>query len=261
MICDGLSQSPIDISTLQVTYDPQLPALSLNGYLSNASLQLWNFTHDGQTIVAYPPPLAALSISGANLSEAFFLEHFRLHWGYNSHQGSEHTIDGFKYPLEIQFVHRGVISNRTAILSVLFAGQLMDNAYLTEFLTLVPQIIDPSIFVQQQFDLSPLLPSMPTARFYRYDGSLTTPPCTEGVMWIVLDGKVPISARQLLVFVNNSIPVNYRPTQRLNGRPVFANFHPDTGGHTLSPGTGGGHGEGTRLSVSLPSLILLLLLL
>ena len=273
--CDGQSQSPVNIDTLHATFDPQLAPLSLNGYISNTVVNYWNFTHDGHTIVAYPPPLAVLSISGANLPETFYLDHFRLHWGYNVHQGSEHTIDGQKYPLEIQFVHRGRFSNRTAILSVLFNGQSADNPYLAEFLSIVSQVTDPSVAVQQQCDLSPLFPLQPTTRFYRYDGSWTTPPCTEGVMWFVLDKKVPISSRQLQVFVNNSIPVNYRPTQKLYARKVYANFRQATGGHGGDPspgagadgaghgdpghgGGGGGGGEGGHSSASVQSFFPLL---
>src|SRR5580700_7562944 len=81
--CEGDAQSPIDIRTYYVKYDPHLSPLSLHSYTTNTSAYVWNFTHNGHTVVAYPPPLARLSISGANLPETFYLVQFHFHWGYN----------------------------------------------------------------------------------------------------------------------------------------------------------------------------------
>jgi carbonic anhydrase len=251
-ICDGDSQSPIDIDTKRVKYDVRLTALSLHAYQTNASVSPWNFTHDGHTIVVYPPTTARLSVSGANLPEVFHLVHFQLHWGYNCHQGSEHTINGRKYSLEIQFVHRSADFRATAILSILFERQSADNPYLNDFLSIINQTTHPSVFVEQPLDLSVFLPSNPAMRFYRYNGSLTTPPCTEGVHWIVLARTVPISSRQVGLLINNTVAFNYRPTQKLHQRQVLANFPQETSstvdehiGRDEHAGTSetGGHGQ------------------
>ena len=87
--CEGELQSPINIRRSHVEYDPNLHSLSLDSYIGNKSLFTWNYTHNGHTIVAYPSPLAHLTISGANLPGIFHLKQFHFHWGFNAYQGSE----------------------------------------------------------------------------------------------------------------------------------------------------------------------------
>jgi len=224
--CEGEAQSPIDIRTSHVKYDPNLKPLSLNGYTSNMSY-VWNFTHNGHTIVAHPPPLARLSMSGGGLPDVFYLVQFHFHWGYNAFQGSEHTINGRKYPLEVHFVHRAPFLGTLAVLGILFDRQRDDNPHLNDLLSVLNRTVNASTSVEHQIDLSRLLPTSPTPRFYRYNGSLTTPPCTEGVIWTLLTRTVPISSYQLRAFVGNAVPFNFRPPQKLHSRKVLANFHPE----------------------------------
>jgi carbonic anhydrase len=66
-------------------------------------------------------------------------------------------------------------------------------------------------------DVDALLPR--SRKSYRYEGSLTTPPCTEGVQWIVMTTPIQLSAAQIRAFTT-IIHDNFRPTQALNGRPV-----------------------------------------
>jgi carbonic anhydrase len=257
--CEGEAQSPIDIRTSHVQYDPNLGPIFLNGYTTNISLYVWNFTHNEHTIVAYPPPLARLSISGANLPEVFYLVQFHFHWGYNAYQGSEHTIDGVKYPLEIHFVHQAHFSGALAVLSILFDLQRDDNPHVTAILSILNQTTNTSLFVERQIDISRLFPTASSPRFYRYNGSLTTPPCTEGVTWIILARTVPISPCQLEVFVGNSVPFNFRPSQKLHSRTVSANFRPEP--HPGSRDQEGGSAHHSSACIKQISLLLLSLIL
>ncbi|CAF2545718.1 unnamed protein product [Rotaria sp. Silwood2] len=222
--CNGKAQSPINIRTSRVKYDPKLRPLSLNGFTTNTSLHIWNFTHNGHTIVVYPPASANLSISGANLPESFSLVQFHFHWGYNAYQGSEHTIDGIKYPLEIHFVHQAHFSRAQAVLGIFFELQHDDNPYINDLLSILNQTTNISISIEKQIDITPLFPTLLSPRFYRYNGSLTTPPCTEGITWIILASTVSISEYQLEVFAGNSISWNFRHPQKLYSRQVLANF-------------------------------------
>ncbi|CAF0831407.1 unnamed protein product [Rotaria sp. Silwood1] len=225
--CKGRAQSPINIRTSRVKYDPNLNPLSLNGFTINASSYVWNFTHNGHTIIVYPPASANFSISGANLPESFSLVQFHFHWGYNAYQGSEHTIDGIKYPLEIHFVHQAHFSGALAVLGILFELQHDDNPYIHDLLSILKQTTNISISIEKQIDITPLFPTLSSHRFYRYHGSLTTPPCTEGITWIILASTVPISAYQLEVFAGNSVPWNFRQPQKLYSRKVLTNFQPE----------------------------------
>ena len=262
--CEGESQSPIDIRTSRLKYEPSFTPLSLNGYNANMSSYTWNFTHNGHTIVAYPPPLARLSMSGGGLPEIFYLVQFHLHWGFNPFQGSEHTIDGRKYPLEVHFVHRAPATNTLAVLGILFDRQRDDNPYLNDLLFVLNRTIDSSVAIAQQIDLSRLFPKTPTPKFYRYNGSLTTPPCTEGVIWTILARPIPISDYQLRTFSDNQVSFNFRPTQKLHSRRVLASFRPEPeegaeeeGGHG---GEDGSHSSTSLLRIELIPIFLVLVL-
>jgi carbonic anhydrase len=256
--CEGEAQSPVDIRTSYVRYDPNLTPLSLNGYTGNTSSLVWNFTHNGHTIVAYPPPLARLSMSGGGLTDVFFLVQFHLHWGYNAFQGSEHTINGLNFPLDIHLVHRAPFTGTLAVLGILFDRQRDDNPYLNDLLSVLNRTVNTSIATEQQLDLSRLLPTSPSPRFYRYNGSLTTPPCTEGVIWTILSRTVPISSYQLKALVGNMVPFNFRPTQKLHSRKVVANFHPEPHDGGEEGGEGAHHSSASSNSIKLVQLCLLL---
>lgn len=223
--CESKIQSPINIRTSHVIYDPTLSPLVLNDFVTNTSY-VWNFTHNGHTIAVYPTAFVRFSISGAGLPDKFDLIQFHFHWGYNAYQGSEHTIDGIKYPLEIHFVHQARSSDALAVVSVLFQLQSNDNPYINDLLLILNQTSMKSMFVETQIDISYLFPTFFSPQFYRYNGSLTTPPCTDGIHWIVLASTVPISEDQLKVFANNAVPLNFRQPQKLYKRKVLANFQP-----------------------------------
>ena len=235
--CEGEAQSPVDIRTSRVKYNPNFRPLSLNGYTTNTSVYTWNFTNNGHTIVALPPPLTNLSISGADLPENFYLIQFHFHWGYNAYQGSEHTIDGMKYPLEVHFVHQARYSSAYAVVGILFKLHSDDNPAINGLLSILNETSNTSVSVERRIDLSRLFPTASSPKFYRYNGSLTTPPCTEGVTWIILERCVRISAYQLEVFVGNSVPFNFRPPQKLHSRTISANFHPEPHGDSEDEST------------------------
>ena len=225
--CEGESQSPINIRTPHVRYDHHLTPLSLNGYNENMSSFVWNFTHNGHSIVAYPSPMVLLSLSGGGLSGTYYLLQFHLHWGMNPYQGSEHTINDQKFPLEAHFVHRSPMTGALAVLGIIFDLQRDDNPYLNDLLSIANRTVNTSTTIEKQVDLSRLFPMSPSPRFYRYNGSLTTPPCTEGVSWTILKRKVPISAYQMQAFDKNSVAFNFRSPQKLHSRRVVANFDPE----------------------------------
>jgi carbonic anhydrase len=129
---------------------------------------------------------------------------------------SEHLVSGIEYPMEIQFYHRSA-DNTTAIVSVFVqAGQ--NNALLENIWNVMPEHINRETIVREKsFDANLLFPQDRT--FYFYRGSLTTPPCTENVQWIIFANPIEASAEQLEIFstiLNN----NRRPIQETNNRPV-----------------------------------------
>ncbi|MFC4372578.1 carbonic anhydrase [Nocardia halotolerans] len=133
---------------------------------------------------------------------------------FHFHLPSEHTVDGAEQAMELHFVHADP-SGRLAVLAVLLRAQSA-AAPLETVLAALPQRsgatrtvagVDPRAFLPAGF-----------AQF-RYEGSLTTPPCTEGVQWIVLRDPAPVAVTDVEHY-RALFPHSNRPVQPRYGRPV-----------------------------------------
>lgn len=161
----------------------------------------------------------------------------QFHWGDGiARPGSEHLIDSRRYPLEIQLVHRNIFG-AVAVLAILADIGEEDNVKLEPLLTAVGRVNYRGLRASfSNFSLDGLLPI--DLHYYCYSGSLTTPPCSENVTWIVLRETLLLSARQLSAFSGlysirmqeARAPVeivdNWRPIQALNGRRVKSSAVP-----------------------------------
>ncbi|RQM37309.1 carbonic anhydrase [Erwinia psidii] len=135
---------------------------------------------------------------------------------FHFHAPSENHINGKAWPLEAHFVHADD-NNELAVIAVMFK-EGKENPGLTDLIAAFPSEKDhPEVF-KQGVDLRKLLPS--EKRYYRLSGSLTTPPCTEGVRWLVMKQPVTLSAEQLKAFKEALQHPNNRPIQDLHGRMV-----------------------------------------
>lgn len=135
---------------------------------------------------------------------------------FHVHAPSEHTIEGERYPLEIHFVHKNADGN-LAVVGILVTEGEPWPAY-DDIIVSIPLEEEKPADVVGQVDLNTLLPDLQAA--YRYSGSLTTPPCTEGVNWVVLQGTIHMSAEQIAKFTAALPEPNARPQQPLNDREV-----------------------------------------
>lgn len=133
---------------------------------------------------------------------------------FHFHTPSEETIDGKHYPLVAHLVHKSE-AGELAVVSVLFKlGK--ENATLKEVFAALPAAAGDKHSLAS-IDLMATLPARHA--YYAYVGSLTTPPCSEGVRWQVLKQPSEISSQQLAAF-RKLYPMNARPLQPLNGRVV-----------------------------------------
>ena len=130
------------------------------------------------------------------------------------HAPSEHKIVGAPYDMELQFHHLGQ-AGETLILS-LFLEQQSQNKDLLNLWAVIPEVGE-SAPEPVSLDPSKLLPER--RKYFHYVGSLTHPPCSEGVKWYVLTDPISISSEQLRKF-SRLIPMNARPVQALNNRKV-----------------------------------------
>ncbi|MBO6824633.1 MAG: carbonic anhydrase family protein [Sneathiella sp.] len=198
-ICqEGKNQSPIDISEAQET---ALPPLTFK-YGSKVSKKI----HNGHAIQLEFEPGNKLRIGDqkATLLQAHF------------HSPSEHTIDGKHFPLEAHFVHQAS-DNSLIVVAVLYEVGA-ENRQLAKIVRNLPKKQGAEAH-QKSLRASQLLPG--DLQYFQYNGSLTTPPCTEGVKWIVLKSRLSTSNEQIKTFQHSlQIPTN-RPVQPQNARTIL----------------------------------------
>ncbi|NWV40456.1 CAH4 anhydrase, partial [Grantiella picta] len=239
--CSGKKQSPVNIVTRDVVYNKSLTALTFEGYDVKGS-GMWNVENNGHTVKVTLN--TSPRVGGGGLGRKYKAVEFHLHWGVPGEMqntpGSEHSIDGEKYPMELHVVHirddaSGVTEAKQkpdglAVLAF-FVKADEENKNYAALLSKLENIKYKGQTAQvDPLPLSSLLPpEEDLGRYYRYEGSLTTPDCYEGVIWTIFETPIELSQRQLSQFSElhfdgmNSTRMmeNFRPAQPLQGRTVL----------------------------------------
>ncbi len=195
----GVSQSPINLSQ----FEPSRSQLEI--HYADTSLRLIN---TGRTIQINYEPGSFILLNGTLFSLLQF--HF--------HHPSEHRVQGQQFDMELHVLHRSDAGDLAVISVLLMAGAV--NATLQPIWAALPEVLGieqtPSHALrdgkaEQPINARALLPD--DTRFVEYSGSLTTPPCTEGVQWLVMMQPVTLSTEQIQHFAT-LFPLNARPVQR-----------------------------------------------
>lgn len=226
----GICQSPINIVTKETKPESYSPFSFSMQYTCD---QLFTLTHSGQQVAATltdKQHASEIWFTGSGLGGRFHFINFHLHWGENNRHGSEHEIDGHRFPAEAHFVHRNHENGQVAVLACFFTAvdeeQSTQNPW-KQFTQVASRLTETHQIDHCTFNLSQLM-SIQDRPFYRYHGSLTTPPCTEGVLWTVFAHEIPIEEDSLDLLRHNLLRKVYRPVQPLNGRTVFRNYNSST---------------------------------
>jgi carbonic anhydrase len=199
--CNGDEQSPIDIAPVTATAPDDRTPVALT-YARQATVTVFN---NGHAVEAEAPERAgALRFDGVE----YELDQFHFH------APSEHELAGRDYEVEAHFVHRAE-DGSLAVVAVLYR-QGKPNRRLARIWRDLPDVGD-TTRLQAPVPLGRLVPA--AARVYHYAGSLTTPPCTEGVDWFVVARPDHLSRQQILsmrrIFSGAEFPSgNARPVQR-----------------------------------------------
>ncbi|CAL1546294.1 unnamed protein product [Lymnaea stagnalis] len=235
-------QSPINIDTGGAWFDPELRPMDLGDYSLVDHVQMTLVNRGGHTAeISYSGK--ALYIRGGGLLGEYQLDQLHFHWGPRFRNGSEHKLDWRHYPMELHIVHHqrkkmsdGVAAakepNGLAVYAVLFKMVPHDNPKLNEIIRHLDQIqLSGNEIKIASFPLLEVLPATVARLFYRYDGSLTTPPCYESVIWTIAVDFIDISEDQINKFRSlegkegQQLTDTHRPIQRLNGRKVRTTVH------------------------------------
>ena len=135
---------------------------------------------------------------------------------FHFHHPSEHTLDGKAFAMELHFVHKSAAGN-LAVVGVMITEGKENEALKSVFDNLPTTKGDPQP-TQLMTDAGKIIPH--NAGYYTYSGSLTTPPCTEGVRWLVLNQPVELSAAQIESY-GKIFELDARPVQPLNDRDLL----------------------------------------
>ncbi|OVA17969.1 Alpha carbonic anhydrase [Macleaya cordata] len=208
----GTLQSPIDLVRNMVTVVPELGKLKKRYIPANATLK--NRGHDisVQWVIG---TAGSIKISGIE----YALE--QCHW----HSPSEHAINGRRFDLELHMVHRNLKLKKIAVIGVLYYSKFIwgrPDSFLSELKKDIQKIADTNEKEVNVGVVDPRHINIPGSKYYRYSGSLTTPPCTEGVIWTINDQLSTVTKAQVNLLrraVDNKS--NARPLQQLNDRDIL----------------------------------------
>uniref|UniRef100_A0A3Q3BJQ9 Carbonic anhydrase n=1 Tax=Kryptolebias marmoratus TaxID=37003 RepID=A0A3Q3BJQ9_KRYMA len=240
--CGGAFQSPIDIKSELLRFDPTLRPIEVQNYNLPPSEQL-TLGNNGHSLQISLPSRMFIS----SLRHRYTAAQLHFHWGSSGlPAGSEHMVNSKQYAAEMHVVHYNADkypnistavdkSDGLAVLGVLIDVGEFNPAYehILKFINGI-KYRDQKVQVPA-FDIRALLPTR-LDEYYRYDGSLTTPPCYPSVLWTVFRNHVTISQKQFLalatsLFSSNSqdsahmpLQSNFRKLQLVDSRTVLVSF-------------------------------------
>ena len=195
---DGQQQSPVNLAS---AYESEAEEIALNWRSFTPGV-----VNNGHTIQVNVPTGSYADFGG----ERYDLLQFHFH------HRSEHTIGGESYPMEAHFVHKSAVGNLMVVGVMLKEGA--PNSTLQQIWDLAPAKEGKA---DGSDSINPAALGPKSKALFRYEGSLTTPPCTEIVSWVVFAEPIEISAAQIKRFAK-LYSVNNRPVQPLNRRFVLS---------------------------------------
>jgi carbonic anhydrase len=197
-ICaSGLRQSPIDIRDgIKVQLDPVQFDYQPSGF---------RVVDTGYTVQVNVAAGNTIQIMGRRYELV----------GFNFRRPSEERVNGRGFDMGVHMVHKDM-DGRLAVVAVMLTRGAAQPVIQSVWNNL-PLERNREVEAASLIDPYKLLPDDP--RYITYMGSLTTPPCTEGVLWIVMKTPVQVSAEQIAIF-SRLYPMNARPVQPDNGRLI-----------------------------------------
>ncbi|KAA0725434.1 Carbonic anhydrase 4 [Triplophysa tibetana] len=207
--CSGTKQSPINIVTSKVKANSKLTPFTFTGFDDDSTLLSIGNTGDSVIVTLDGDKM---KVEGGDLPSAYTSVQFHLHWGKGSSvKGSEHTVDGKGYPMELHIVNvhskyngsaKAAIDahdpNGLAVLSFFVEGSNGTSKskgweILTSFLPNITNSGVTTTDIMNTTTMNSLLEGVNRTKYYRYQGSLTTPRCNEIVTWTVFKDTIKVN--------------------------------------------------------------------
>ncbi|NUE66467.1 carbonic anhydrase [Snodgrassella sp. ESL0253] len=199
----GKTQSPIDI--LASKTNRKLPKLKFNYRHANIN----KIANSGHSVHFYFAPNSTLTYN----SKTYTLVQF------HAHEPAEHTINGVRYPLELHFVHQA--ADHSNLVVTVFVQEGQENSYFEKLSVFKQLAQNGNENTDILFNPEQLYPH--NRSYYRYTGSLTTPPCSEPVTWILFRQPITLSKAEIEDISHYLAKNNNRPIQPLNNRIIENN--------------------------------------
>ncbi|KAH7655674.1 Carbonic anhydrase alpha-class protein [Dioscorea alata] len=203
----GEMQSPIDLTHERVEVLYHLRPLRRSYKPANAVMK--NRGHD--IMVQWKEEAGGIWINRTK----YLLK--QVHW----HSPSEHTINGHRYSLELHMVHESG-DQKIAVVGILYKIGRPDT-FLAKMEGYIRKLVDIEGGEEKKGKVDPREIKKGSRKYYRYMGSLTTPPCTEGVIWTIVHKVRTVSREQVRLLreaVHDDNEMNARPTQKINERII-----------------------------------------
>lgn len=199
----GGSQSPIDI-----THENTVKTIGLEPIKFNYKTSAVSVINNGHTVQVNIAEGSTITVDG----KEFELKQFHFH------APSENHIDGQAFPMEAHFVHAAK-DGSLAVVAVMFKDGT-NNPIINKIWKKMPHQAGEKNSCKLSAEMiNEILPADKT--YYRFDGSLTTPPCSEGVRWFVMKHYSEVSAEEVEEFSHIMHHPNNRPIQPTNARKVL----------------------------------------
>ncbi|XP_037665339.1 carbonic anhydrase 4 [Choloepus didactylus] len=236
--CQKEQQSPINIVTTKAEVDHNLGPFSFFGYDGKNT---WTVQNNGHSVMVLLGD--NVMIAGGGLAAQYRAKQLHLHWSVELDRGSEHSLDGDRFAMELHVVHEKEkqtsrnqkeaqdSNDEIAVLAFLVEDGSEENEGFRPLVEALSKIPQPNTNTTMSASLLDLLPKKEKLRHYfRYLGSLTTPNCDEKVVWTVFEEPIRLHRDQILAFSQKlfydnqqklNMTDNVRPLQRRGKRPVF----------------------------------------
>ncbi|CAH2285276.1 carbonic anhydrase-related [Pelobates cultripes] len=245
---NGDYQSPININSREAVYDPTLLAIKLSpNYVVCRDCEVLN---DGHVIAIILKSKSVLTGGPLPRGHEYELNEVRFHWGRENQRGSEHTVNFKAFPMELHLIHwnstlyRNMDEAMGRIHGIVIISLFVQIGKENGGLKAITEILQDIQYKGKSktipcFNPNSLLPDPLLRDYWVYTGSLTMPPCSEGVTWILFRYPLTISQTQIEEFrrlrmhvkgadledgLDGILADNFRPTQPLNDRTIRAAF-------------------------------------